>query len=1017
MKFRSSANSLMPCLLIAVAGAGAIVSQITWQRYVAQLLGQSSLTVAAIIGMSLLGLAAGNLWSGARPGGNGRGENGRDGKRRGGRIGFGPIRFASVMLAAQGVVLVSMPHLFRLFWTPDEMLGGTPGVQPFAWTILLAIPVMVTHFFAGAILPGLLRHRGADASSAGWLSALETLGGCIGALTTGCLLLELWGMHATAWRCGGFTIAISMVVFYVDGWTRPLPPVSVGGDAPARSEAQGTMALWLGVLLAGIASLGLEISWQRLAILIVGTDGYSLTILITAYLIGISAGAALAASFLKRARSTSANAWRSRVALLQLFGGLVSILVLTAIVHLASGLGQSWLASPGTVIGFGISPLAKRFLLCLGLFVIPALLQGASWPVLVQAMSGGVSGNRNPSDVSYPSDVSSIAATIYAVVALGNVLGVLFAGFVLIPWGGVQLTVVSLVGVTVMAAWLIASGDGLRTRVVVSAVVVGICLLRVVTWSPVGLSIDASTTVLRYYREGPMNTVAVTELTHQPDVRQMVVDGVVIGQSGGNVEEKQLMLAHLPALLRHGQRPVRNAVVIGLGSGMLSRELASIEGVEDVTTVEISPSVIEASELFDDLGPNPTAEMSIVAADGYGWLGRQSRRFDAIISDGKSRPGHVGNSMFFSLDYYLTVLTRLTDDGVFVQWVSLDSEVREIETVLRTFSTGFPYAHVAIAAPGSIYLVGGKQPIRVSETNVASYFRLPGASHLAGYFWRNADDIRSMGWLQIPGGVFSRLRREHPEADHRFGVNTLDQPLLERISFDNRPRALQRNRVANVELLLELLESPEVETGIFNTGNANDRPAAISVLRSARTQMLARHGWLDVAAGEMRGAIRRLPRLSRGGFLSRAFGLLAEGEKSVAAQSVAAKPGETREIAYLKQAAKLLPGDHRVQLQVARRLMTLGRFDEALGFYQQAVRFQPNSDRGTRGVAAALMAMGKRTQAERVLREAGLESVSAELPFPVTAEAMPAVQPGQSASESPQTDQQRVDRLRELLRE
>jgi len=226
------------------------------------------------------------------------------------------------------------------------------------------------------------------------------------------------------------------------------------------------------------------------------------------------------------------------------------------------------------------------------------------------------------------------------VVAFGNVAGVVLTGFYLVPALGLQVSLLVLVTITAVAVWMILGPSFSRTAFVLTIALVCFGL------QPIGI-VTQSDDELLYYREGPANTVAVLAEPNRPAHRRLSVDGIVVGQSGDNIEEKQLLLAHMAPMLSAGGKPAEDAVVIGLGSGILSRVLAGIGGIASVTSVELSPSVIEAAEKFADLSKPATARTATVQADGVWWLKKQSQKFDAIISDGKSRPGHVGNSAFF----------------------------------------------------------------------------------------------------------------------------------------------------------------------------------------------------------------------------------------------------------------------------------------------------------------------------------------------------------------------------------
>ena len=116
--------------------------------------------------------------------------------------------------------------------------------------------------------------------------------------------------------------------------------------------------------------------------------------------------------------------WTTRVAVLQLAGALVSVLVLATLVYLASGPGQAWLNDSLTLME---TPLLKRAAMCCGLLLFPAAVYGASWPLLLRALVGQA---RN--EGSGKSELAALAAKVYSIVAFGNVAGVVLTGFYLV---------------------------------------------------------------------------------------------------------------------------------------------------------------------------------------------------------------------------------------------------------------------------------------------------------------------------------------------------------------------------------------------------------------------------------------------------------------------------------------------------------------------------------------------------------------------------------------------------------
>jgi len=590
------------------------------------------------------------------------------------------------------------------------------------------------------------------------------------------------------------------------------------------------------------------------------------------------------------------------------------------------------------------------------------------------------------------SELAALAAKVYSIVAFGNVAGVVLTGFYLVPALGLQVSLLVLIAITAVAVWMIIGPN-----------------FSVAKWlwlQPIGI-VTKSDDELLYYREGPANTVAVLAEPDRPTHRRLSVDGIVVGQSGDNIEEKQLLLAHLAPMLSAGRKPAEDAVVIGLGSGILSRELAGIGGIASVTSVELSPSVIEAAEQFADLSKPVTAKTNTVQADGVWWLKKQVRKFDAIISDGKSRPGHVGNSAFFSEDYYRSAAGRLADEGQFIQWVSLDADVRETRIVIKTFTQSFPHAYVAIATPNSLYLVGSNTPIKCDPKIIEQYLSSTDAESLNGYFWRNADDIRAMGWMKMP----SLSASSEPITDDvlsQVETNSLDRPLLERVSFDARIEKLKTNRVENLEMLGSLLGQAR-SIGLFDDTaqrQAGLKKSILELLQMARHEVQQNQGWANKAIGHYRKASETLPDLSRGQYLAKI---------SFAAAVQAAEQNQpSREADLLIQGASISGDDFETQMRVAKRLDALSRFDDSVRIYSNAVQCVPNDVAANRGLANALLKTGKQKQAARYFRAAGDDARAAKIEKQF---ASPVLEPGVPKIPQPQTDEERARRLLEILGE
>ena len=570
---------------------------------------------------------------------------------------------------------------------------------------------------------------------------------------------------------------------------------------------------------------------------------------------------------------------------------------------------------------------------------------------------------------------------LYACASIGNVLGILLAGFVFVPMLGLQATVVGYGAVSLIAGWFAmmqkysvgdtASGSraawafpiGLAS---VAAVIGG---FHVYSMGPVG--IDTQKETLRWYREGPVNTVAVLEDPEFAGKRKMVVDGIIIGQSGGGVEEKQHMLAHLPFLLQN-QTAKHRVLTIGLGSGLLAGEVASFSNVESVVAVELSPAVIEAASYFSDLVPeNSASRIQIVQGDGIQYLRTSPESFDAIISDGKSRPGHAGNVAFFSRDYYQYAASRLADDGIFAQWYSLEGSTGEFQTVLSSFANTFPHGYVALAPPDSVYLIGANEPLNPDVESLTDYLQQPESEPLREHHWATVDDLRSMSWLhanEVPGKL--------PEA---IQPNTIRSPVLEQFALDIHRQSAVDNKISNLEFLESLVSGESgIERGLFAEDQQRNQKsidrATLAMIDSAKISLKAEQNWLDRSAAQVAVAIEALPGMSRGGKLADSY--------LYAAESFRESGDVAGYVSSIERAAKLNPKDAKLQFQAATGLERAGKYELAVSLFYKAAAIDDTNASYHTSFGASLLRIGKPARARRsFMRAIELDSKNARALF------------------------------------
>ena len=938
-------------LAAAATGCAGLVTQVVWMRFAIAYFGTSSTTIAMVLAISLAGLALGSWWA-SRFNSDGSAASVKAANRWAGFF----------LLFAAGTILLANLIANQM----DVLTSSGEGAVSLAKQFLInGLAVGVLNFALGAIVPLITGATGSQKSGlVSLLYAAETFGGAAGALFAGFYSIQTLGL-SNSLLIAAATMGAVGLLWLVTGrkvGSNEVVEAQTLPDSEASSTTSRSPAwIMLAVMLAGCASLGLEIVWHRLLQLILGTDTHSYTSVAVGYLLGLAIGAALSGVWLRWQRNQPD---RSRIlfACLQMLVAISSIGVLMIFCRLASGPGQLWLSEP---LWGQPAPVLKRFLLCTGLLLVPTTLIGASFPVAVDAIK---SSGRT---------LSRRMGQLYACAAIGNVLGILLAGFVLVPLFGLQATVVGYGLVSVLAGLIAASQKSASQESIAEprrglVLPIGLALVaafaggfHIYQTQPVGISVSDKDD-LKWYREGPVSTVAVLTNKEHTDRRRMVVDGIIIGQSGGGVEEKQDMLAHLPFLVPNRSsdpsgttQSQRTVLTIGLGSGLLAGEVASFPDVDSVVAVELSPSVIHAASFFSDLIPADAAEkVRTVQGDGIQYLRTTTNSFDAIVSDGKSRPGHAGNVAFFSQDYYQYAAKRLKPNGIFVQWYSLEGSKGEFQTVLRSFANTFPAGYVALAPPDSVYLVGSPSALKLNADELKKYFQEPRSESLRTHNFATVDDLRSMSWLRV-----NELVEKLPTD---ILPNTIQTPTLEKFALDIHRRSATQNKLSNLDFLTTLVEDVEIGRGLFEgasqqTSESIDK-ATLAMIRSGKIQLEAEQNWLDRCSAEFANAKQALPELTRGGKLANFYLLAAQEFK---------QSGNTGGyVASLQHAAELKPNDAEIKFAVAIELDRVGQHDSAMSLYYRAAKIDDTNAKYHASFGTSLIRIKKYGQARRSLLRA-----------------------------------------------
>jgi hypothetical protein len=134
--------------------------------------------------------------------------------------------------------------------------------------------------------------------------------------------------------------------------------------------------------------------------------------------------------------------------------------------------------------------------------------------------------------------------------------------------------------------------------------------------------------------------------------------------------------------------------------------------MEHVDVVELEPLIVDIAKAWRRsirMCQQPKVRLTI--GDAREWLLLTPERYDIIASE-PSNPFRAGVASLFTREYYKAADARLTEDGLFLQWVqAYEVDARTIRTVYATMASVFPNIETWQTTSGDMVLVGGRHPI------------------------------------------------------------------------------------------------------------------------------------------------------------------------------------------------------------------------------------------------------------------------------------------------------------------
>jgi len=769
-------------LIFFISGLAGLIYQSIWAQYLGLLLGHAAYSQVLVLAVFMGGMGLGAALV-AR-----RGEHWRNLVRA----------YAIVELVLGVAALVFHPlfvaiHALTTGAGPDAALGMA-SAEPIKWLLGIGL-ILPQSVLLGMSFPllaaGLMRqHADSQGRSLGSLYFSNSMGAALGAVLAIFALVPLIGLPGTIQFAGLLNLLVAIAAWVLGSnpaERAPGNPQSEPASSPA-SRPNLLALILIATALSSAASFVYEIGWIRMLSLAFGTTLHAFELMLAAFIGGIALGGLWIRNRADQfARPLLAAGW------LQLAMGLVALLSLGIYAEGAfEWVGLLMQALSRSAEGYALYNLGTA-VAAVVIMLPAAFFAGALLPLLTSLLLRAGHAER-------------VIGQVYAWNSIGAILGVFAALYLLIPILGLRdaMIAAAAVDLAIGIALLAAAGSaGWFWRASLTGSVIAaaglVLAIALVDFDPYRLASGvfrtgndrlASDINMLYYRDGRTASVATYEtfdgstrfITHNGKVDASLA--VVEGTRPTADEPTMVLAGALPFAFGGLDGP---AAVIGFGSGLTSHTLLTRPDLERVDTIEIEARMIDGARLFGDRVERAYSDprSRLIIDDATTVIANQVERYRLIVSE-PSNPWMAGVGGLFAEEFYAFAASRLSEDGLFVQWLQLyEIDDALVGSILSAMAPHFVDFQAWMANSSDLLIVAS--PATLPPGDLASLFdgalgrelRLAGIGSPQQLGLRHFADRR---WLlaltgaleQTPNSwYYPRLSLEAPRT--RFEIRSADR--------------------------------------------------------------------------------------------------------------------------------------------------------------------------------------------------------------------------------------------------
>jgi spermidine synthase len=875
-----------------LSGANGLMMEIVFRRQLLLSLGVTHYSVATVLTVFMAGLAIGSFLFG----------------RLADHIKY-PIKLYGLLevgVGLSGLLLIAVFSYLDPFYVKLQLVFGSAGSPNILLKLLpAAMVLLIPTTLMGGTLPvigkALTNENQSAGSPLGLLYGINTFGGVVGVIGATFFLLGTVGAMLTLAIVSIINTIIGLVSLLIFGKIIRIASIDSNSNH-ANLKPRKTQIGVLGFdkislaafFLAGFAALSLEVHWTRILAYVVGSHGYAFGIILAAFLCGIALGSTLASRFADRLKRPviwlgltqlmiAGTAFTASIIMFRL-RGLTGWLTLHA--------GDSWDRF-----------ITAEMVILFALLLAPTFCMGAVFPLVMTVC------------IKTYKKLGQSVGNAYMLNTLGSILGAFFAGFIFIPYLGITRGLKLTLLISILGGAILFLNIRSKPVIKICAMILIVLLGGMVWYRPIGYRLQYLRMGERliFYDESSSATVSVRE--DEEGGRMLSVNGL----DEVPVDPASLLtfrvLAHLPMLLHPS--PL-NVMVLSLGGAITTGSVAR-HPLEQIDAVELCPPVVKAAGLFESWnhGVLDDPRLQIILQDGRNHLLTTQKKYDVITADA-THPWSADSWILYTKEMYRLVRSRLTDAGIFCQWVPLHwMSMDDFKCVLRTLRTEFP--HLSLWYTGSyVVALGSQKPITADISDFTQRMQLTAIQ----------EDLASVG-IDSPASLLGLYLLANDGIDRFVGagpLNTDDFAYLEH----SASRCFGRETTPeNLAALMKVRQFPDF---LLKGNRLDSRPGFEDDLRRlfhARDKTMT--GRISTYEGDFAGSV----------------------EYYKAALAQAPTDGVTKIL--LKDALSTLASAWANNGDRARHA---GKIKEAVSIYNQALKFDDTAPRAHNGLGLVYFARG-----------------------------------------------------------